>query len=61
MNAYMNKYAEKYTYICICDSLIIDKFGSLLQFGKNRTLYEAYCSSSNRDYVSQLRSANGKK
>jgi hypothetical protein len=30
MNAYMNKYAYKYTYICICDSLIIGKFGSLL-------------------------------
>jgi hypothetical protein len=30
----MNKYAYKYTYICICDSLIIGKFGSLLQFGK---------------------------
>jgi hypothetical protein len=23
----MNKYAYKYTYICICDSLIIVKFG----------------------------------
>jgi hypothetical protein len=30
MNAYMNKFAYKYTYICICDSLIIGKFGSLL-------------------------------
>jgi hypothetical protein len=30
MNAYMNKYAYKYTYICICDSLIIGKFESLL-------------------------------
>jgi hypothetical protein len=30
IDAYMNKYAYKYTYICICDSLIIDKFGSLL-------------------------------
>jgi hypothetical protein len=27
MNAYMNKYACKYI-ICICDSLIIGKFGS---------------------------------
>jgi hypothetical protein len=30
INAYMNKYAYKYAYICICDSLIIAKFGSLL-------------------------------
>jgi hypothetical protein len=30
MNAYMNKYAYKYTYIFICDYLIIGKFGSLL-------------------------------
>jgi hypothetical protein len=30
INTYMNKYAYKYTYICICDSLIIGKFGSLL-------------------------------
>jgi hypothetical protein len=28
MNAYMNKCAYKYTYICICDSLIIGEFGS---------------------------------
>jgi hypothetical protein len=28
--AYMNKYAYKYTYSCICDSLIIGKCGSLL-------------------------------
>jgi hypothetical protein len=34
MNAYMNKYAYKYTYICICGSLIIGKFESLFQFGK---------------------------
>jgi hypothetical protein len=34
INAYMNKCAYKYTYICICDSLIIGKFGSLLYFGK---------------------------
>jgi hypothetical protein len=27
MNAYTNKYASKYTYICIFDSLIIGKFG----------------------------------
>jgi hypothetical protein len=27
---FINKYAYKYTYICICDSLIIGKFGSLL-------------------------------
>jgi hypothetical protein len=33
MNAYVNKYTYKYTYICICNSLIIGKFGSLLQFG----------------------------
>jgi hypothetical protein len=26
----MNKYAYKYTYICICDSLIVDEFGKLL-------------------------------
>jgi hypothetical protein len=32
INAYMNKYAYKYTYIYICDSSIIGKFGSL--FGK---------------------------
>jgi hypothetical protein len=51
MNAYMNKYASKYTYICIFDSLIIGKFG-----GQNRMLYEVCCSSSNKDYVSQLRS-----
>jgi hypothetical protein len=30
----MNAYMHKYTYICICDSLIIGKFGSLLWFGK---------------------------
>jgi hypothetical protein len=30
MNAYMKKYTYKYTYICVCDSLIIGKFGSLL-------------------------------
>jgi hypothetical protein len=30
----MNKYAYKYTYICIYESLIIGKFGSLLWFGK---------------------------
>jgi hypothetical protein len=30
MNVYMHKYAYKYTFICICDSLIIDKFGSPL-------------------------------
>jgi hypothetical protein len=30
INAYMNKYA----YICVCDSLIIGKFESLLYFGK---------------------------
>jgi hypothetical protein len=30
INAYMNKYAYKYTYICICDFFIIGKFGSLL-------------------------------
>jgi hypothetical protein len=29
MNAYKNKYAYKYTYIRICNSLIIGKFGSL--------------------------------
>jgi hypothetical protein len=34
LNAYMNKYAYKYTYICICDSFIIGKFGSVLQFEK---------------------------
>jgi hypothetical protein len=28
--AYVNKYAYKYTYICICESLIIGKFESLL-------------------------------
>jgi hypothetical protein len=28
MNAYMHKHAYEYTYICICDSLIIRKFGS---------------------------------
>jgi hypothetical protein len=30
LNAYMKKYAYKYTYICICDSLTVGKFGSLL-------------------------------
>jgi hypothetical protein len=30
MEAYINEYAYKYTYSCICDSLIIGKFGSLL-------------------------------
>jgi hypothetical protein len=30
INAYVNKYAYKYTYICICDSLIIVKFWRLL-------------------------------
>jgi hypothetical protein len=30
INAYVNKYAYKYTYICICDYLIIVKFESLL-------------------------------
>jgi hypothetical protein len=30
INAHMNKYAYKYTYICIYDSLINSKFGSLL-------------------------------
>jgi hypothetical protein len=30
MQAYMHKYAYKYTYICIGDSLIIGKFESLL-------------------------------
>jgi hypothetical protein len=30
MNAYRDKYAYKYTYICICDSLIIYTFRSLL-------------------------------
>jgi hypothetical protein len=30
MNASVHKYAYKYAYICICDSLIIGKFGSLL-------------------------------
>jgi hypothetical protein len=30
INACANKYAYKYTYICICDSLIIVTFGSLL-------------------------------
>jgi hypothetical protein len=34
MNAYMHKYAYKYTYICICDSLIIGKFGNPLYFVK---------------------------
>jgi hypothetical protein len=29
INAYVNKYAYKYTYIFICDSLIILKFGAL--------------------------------
>jgi hypothetical protein len=54
MNAYMKKYAYKYTCIFICDSLIISKFGSL--FWKNWMVYEVCCSSSNKDYVSQLRS-----
>jgi hypothetical protein len=30
MNAYMHKYAYKYTYICICESFTIGKFGNLL-------------------------------
>jgi hypothetical protein len=30
MNARMDKYAYKYTYICVYDFLIIVKFGSLL-------------------------------
>jgi hypothetical protein len=30
ISTYMNQYAYKCTYICICDSLIIGKFGSLL-------------------------------
>jgi hypothetical protein len=34
INSYVNKYAYKYTYICIFDTLIIVKFGSLLKFGK---------------------------
>jgi hypothetical protein len=29
INAYVNKYAYKYTYICICDALIIGKFGKI--------------------------------
>jgi hypothetical protein len=49
MNAYMNKYVYKYTYI-------IGKFVSLLQFEKNHMCYKVCCSSSNKDYVSQLRS-----
>jgi hypothetical protein len=50
INANMNK------YIRICDSSIIVKFGSLLQFGKIRLFYEVCCLSNNKDYVSQLRS-----
>jgi hypothetical protein len=34
MKAYVNKYAYKYTYTCICDSSIIGKFGSVMWFGK---------------------------
>jgi hypothetical protein len=30
LNAYMDKYAYKYTHVCICNSFIIGKFGSLL-------------------------------
>jgi hypothetical protein len=52
MNAYMNKYAYKYTYICICDSLII------CIFGENWMLYEVCYSSTKNDYVSQLRSGS---
>jgi hypothetical protein len=32
MNAYMHKYAYKYTHVSICDSLIIGKFGNPLYF-----------------------------
>jgi hypothetical protein len=32
MNAIRHKFAYNYTYICICDSLIIGKFGSKLRY-----------------------------
>jgi hypothetical protein len=50
----MLKYAYNYTYICNCESLIIGKFGSSLYFVKNQPLYEARCSSNNKDHVSQF-------
>jgi hypothetical protein len=34
MNAYLHKCAYKYTYICICDSLIIGNFGNPLYFAE---------------------------
>jgi hypothetical protein len=38
MNAYMHKYAYKYTYISNRDSLIIGKFGSKLYLKKKAVI-----------------------
>jgi hypothetical protein len=46
INAYVNKYAYKYIYICI----------ECIEVWKNRMFYEVCCLSNNKDYVTQLRS-----
>jgi hypothetical protein len=38
INTYMHKYAYRYTYICICDSLITGKFVSSLYFVKKKSV-----------------------
>jgi hypothetical protein len=42
INAYMNNYSYKYTSICICDSLIIGTFWSLVWKNLMYTRFVAY-------------------
>jgi hypothetical protein len=61
MNAYRHKYAYQYTYIHISVIVIpwlsVNLEAHCILYKKNRLLYEACCSSNNKDHVSQFNSS----
>jgi hypothetical protein len=53
INAYVNKHAYKYTYICTRVFLRLSLHLGVYHSLENRMFYEVCCLSNNKDYVSQ--------